>query len=93
MSMQPTETQLHQVVRMLSRRRKLILAMGVLGSVLAGTVGAILPERYTAKAQIVIDPLQVSSIIGPNGRPELVDELAIEILVASWRVSWASCAR
>ncbi len=81
MSMQPTETQLHQVVRMLSRRRKLILATGVLGAVLAGTVGAILPERYTAKAQIVIDPLQVSSIIGPNGRPELVDELAIETQV------------
>jgi succinoglycan biosynthesis transport protein ExoP len=81
MSMQATEIQLHQVVRMLSRRRKLILAMGVLGGVLAGAVGSILPERYTAKAQIVIDPLQVSSISGPSGRPELVDELAIETQV------------
>ena len=81
MSMQPTETQLQLVVRMLSRRRKLILAMGVLGGVLAAAVGQLIPTRYTAKAQIVIDPLQVSAITGPNGRPESVDELAIETQV------------
>ena len=41
MNTQPTETQLQQVVRMLSRRRKLILAMGVLGGVLATLVGRV----------------------------------------------------
>jgi succinoglycan biosynthesis transport protein ExoP len=77
---QSAETQLQQVVNMLARRRKLILAMGLFGAALAGVAGFLIPARYTAKAQIVIDSLQVSAISGPN-RPETVDELAIETQV------------
>jgi succinoglycan biosynthesis transport protein ExoP len=75
----PTETQLQQVLTMLARRRRLILATGVFGAALAGTVGLIIPAKYTAKAQILIHSQQVSPITA--GRAEAVDELAIETQV------------
>jgi succinoglycan biosynthesis transport protein ExoP len=80
MTMQgPTETQLQQVLNMLARRRRLILAAGLCGAALAATVGLLLPAKYTAKAQILIHSQQVSPIT--TGRAEAVDELAIETQV------------
>jgi succinoglycan biosynthesis transport protein ExoP len=80
MTMQgPTETQLQQVVNMLARRRRLILAAGAFGAALAGALGLLIPAKYTAKAQILIHSQQVSPIT--TGRAEAVDELAIETQV------------
>ena len=78
----PTKNQLQQVVSMLWRRRLLILATGILGASIAGLVGLIIPTRYTAKAQIVIDPQQITSVSVNMGRALPVNELAIETQVA-----------
>ena len=79
---QPVETQLQQVVNMLARRRWLILAMGLLGATLAGAVGLLIPPRFTAKSQIVIDPQQFSLTSGSMGSALPVNDLAIETQVA-----------
>jgi len=83
MTMQQTaETQLQQVVSMLARRCKLILAMGLLGATLAGVVGLLMPPEYTAKAQILIDPQQISLAGVRTGSALPVNDLAIETQVA-----------
>jgi polysaccharide biosynthesis transport protein len=77
-----SENQLQQVVNMFYRRRGLILLSGLLGACLAVFVGTIIPTKYTAKAQLVIDPQQISAAISSSGRPLAVNELAIETQVA-----------
>lgn len=79
---QPSENQLQLVANMLFRRRALILAMGLLGALLAGLAGLLIPEKYTAKAQILIDPQQVSAVSESMGRALPVNELTIETQVA-----------
>jgi uncharacterized protein involved in exopolysaccharide biosynthesis/Mrp family chromosome partitioning ATPase len=76
------DNQLQQVVNMLSRRRALILATGMAGAILAGLVGLLLPQKYTAKAQIIIDPQQISAASEIAGRMVPVNELTIETQVA-----------
>ena len=49
------ELHFNQVVAILRRRIALILAIAVLGTVLAIIVGLLIPPRYTAIAQLVID--------------------------------------
>ena len=74
---QPAEIQLQQVVAMLARRRRLILAMGIFGAALAGIVGLVIPAKYTAKAQVVVES-QAGAIGGSAGAAGTVDEMAIE---------------
>jgi uncharacterized protein involved in exopolysaccharide biosynthesis/Mrp family chromosome partitioning ATPase len=50
------ETALPQILDILRRRRALILTMGFAGAALAGLAGILLPPRYTAMAEIVVDP-------------------------------------
>jgi polysaccharide biosynthesis transport protein len=75
---QANRAQFQQLANMLVRRRRLILAMGAFGVALAGTVGLLLPARYTAKAQIVIESPQASAVSGHPGVTDPVNELAIE---------------
>ena len=83
MAMQgPSETQLQQVLNVLTRRRRLIFATGAVGAALAGAVGLVIPAKYTAKAQILVNSQQVTAISGYTGRAEAVDDLAIETQVA-----------
>ena len=77
-----SENQLQQIVNMLSRRRYMVLGSGMVGAMMALLAGLILPEKYTAKAQIVIDPQQISAASTIAGRVIPVNELAIETQVA-----------
>jgi succinoglycan biosynthesis transport protein ExoP len=45
-----------ELVNLLLRRRRLILTMALCGAMLVFTVGLLMPPKYTAKAQIAIDP-------------------------------------
>src|SRR3954466_15437911 len=49
---QATELQLRQLINLLRRRWKLIMAAGVIAVGLAGTIGLVIPPRYTATAQV-----------------------------------------
>jgi polysaccharide biosynthesis transport protein len=73
----------HQLVRILNRRRGFIFAIAVLGAVLAGVGALLIPPKYTAKAQIVIEPQQTGLV----GRPATIvvaptEESAVETQVA-----------
>ncbi|GEM_PF-442115 len=52
----PPESNLQQFVNILRRRRRSIIAVTLIGTALVFTVSAMIPPRYTAKAQIVFDP-------------------------------------
>ena len=84
---QPTEIQLHQVLNMLSRRRRLILAIGILGAALGVAIAMLLPAKYTAKAQILIGSQQVSPISGRTNLTETVDEsdIATQVTILASR--------
>ena len=75
---QPTQPQLRQLANILARRRGLILAIGVFGATFAAAAGLMIPARYTAKAQIVIEAQQPTAIAGTPGAGDAMNELAIE---------------
>ncbi|MCU4181748.1 Wzz/FepE/Etk N-terminal domain-containing protein [Bosea sp. BH3] len=52
------DQQFLDVVRVLWRRRRMILTVAVLGAVLAIAVGLSIPPRYTAVAEIAVEPPQ-----------------------------------
>lgn len=49
------ELHFHQVVGILVRRKRLILTIATLGTLLAAIVGLLIPPEYTATAQLVIE--------------------------------------
>ncbi|HEV2263963.1 MAG TPA: polysaccharide biosynthesis tyrosine autokinase [Stellaceae bacterium] len=50
------ESNLQQLVNILRRQRRSILAIALIGTALTFTVSAMIPPQFTAKAQIVFDP-------------------------------------
>ena len=77
------EVHFHQVVKILNRRRRFIFAAAVFGTMLAGVGALLIPPKYTAKTQIVIEPQQTGLV----GRPativaEPTEEAAVETQVA-----------
>src|ERR1700730_9682986 len=71
------EIQLRQLIGILLRRRWSIIVMSLLGAILAGVFGLLIPPKYTAKSQIVVEPQAV-----PSGAQAAIsqslDELAID---------------
>jgi len=67
-----------KLAAVLRRRRGLILAAAALGAVLAGGVGLLIAPKYTAVAQIVIEPQQAESTGGPAAAGRGIDESAID---------------
>ena len=80
---QATDLHLRQLTNLLRRRWKLIMAAGLIGTTLAGVIGLIIPPRYTAKAQIVIDPQRLSNTGGQPGAAGVLDDAAVETQVAA----------
>src|SRR5216683_2235112 len=58
------EIQFHQLVGIVRRRGRLIFAIAAIGTTLAGVVGLSIPPKYTARAQIVVEPQQAVLIGG-----------------------------
>jgi succinoglycan biosynthesis transport protein ExoP len=67
-----------QLTRILRRRRKLIATVAVLGAMLAGVLGLLIPPKYTATAQIVVEPQQAGPIGSRTEAPRSIDQSAID---------------
>lgn len=73
-----SELHFEELANILRRRKLLILAMAVSGMTLAGVGGMLIPARYTAKAQIIIEPQQAGrigdapTILSPGGDDFLI---------------------
>lgn len=71
-----------QLLSILRRHSRLIIVVTLAGTVLAGTAGLILPRRYTATAEIVVDSQQADALRGSAARSREPDETAIDTQVA-----------
>ncbi|MGL5168325.1 MAG: polysaccharide biosynthesis tyrosine autokinase [Afipia sp.] len=69
---------LAQLLDTLRRRRKLILTIAICGTLLATVVALLIAPKYTASAQIIVDPAQNAS--GPPASPTS-DESAVDTQV------------
>ena len=62
----PPESNLQQLINILRRRRRSILAIALVGTALTFSVSALIPPQYTAKAQIVLDAQPTDLSDGPQ---------------------------
>lgn len=69
----PPDANLSQLINILRRRRRSILAVALIGTALTFAVGAMIPPEYTAKAQIVLD-LQTADL-GDGRQPSSAAEM------------------
>lgn len=79
---QATELNLRQLINLLRRRWKLITAAGVIAAGLAGTIGLVIPPRYTATAQVIIDPPRGGSTVRQPSTAGVLDDAAVQTHVA-----------
>ena len=77
---QVSDPPFRQLTGILYRRIGLVVGVAVLGTCLAGAVGLLIPPKYTAKAQIVVDP-QGGQGNGQSASAPLADEPAIDTQV------------
>lgn len=61
--LQDLESPFRQVIRLMRRRSRLIITFGIIGLMLGGVVGLVIPPRYTATAELVAEP-PVSALTG-----------------------------
>jgi polysaccharide biosynthesis transport protein len=78
-----TGLHLRQLFNLLRRRWKLITTAGVVAVGLAGTIGLVLPPRYTANAQVIIDPQRGSNARGRPGAAGVFDDAAVQTHVSA----------
>jgi uncharacterized protein involved in exopolysaccharide biosynthesis/Mrp family chromosome partitioning ATPase len=67
-----------QLAGILRRRRRLIITIAVLGAMLAGTIGLLIAPKYTATAQIVVEPEQGGPIDSRAAIARPTDQSAID---------------
>jgi len=77
------EAPLQQVFNILRRRSLPILAVAVTGAVAAGLGGLLIPPRYTAKAEIVIEPQQPAPGSGQAVVVAPQDQSAVQTQIAA----------
>jgi polysaccharide biosynthesis transport protein len=65
------EPHFQQLTGMLRRRSKLILTIAAFGTVLAGVTGLLIAPKYTAKAQLVIEPQ--APTLNPDALQQAID--------------------
>ena len=66
------ELHFQQLTSILRRRSSLILMMAAFGTILAGVAGLLITPKYTAKAQIVVEP-QPAVLVSPQAVEQAVD--------------------
>lgn len=79
--MQYSNLHFMQLLSTLRRHSSLIMIVTAAGTILAATIGLLLPARYTAVAEIVVDPQQADAIRGYAGPNRGPDEAAIDTQV------------
>lgn len=72
-----SDPQFQELVDILRRWRRFILMVTASGMALAGAGALLLPPRYTAKAEIIIEPQQVSRV----GEPAVPSQAAEDMLI------------
>ena len=72
------ELHIHHLFGILARRWVLIVATVLFGAFLAGAAATLIPPKFTARAQIVVEPEQAESIGTAAVRPASVDASAID---------------
>jgi uncharacterized protein involved in exopolysaccharide biosynthesis/Mrp family chromosome partitioning ATPase len=77
-----TEIHLRQLINLLRRRWKLITAAGAMAVALAAIIGLVIPPRYTAAAQVIVDPPRESSGAGQPSIAGVLDDAAVQTHVA-----------
>lgn len=70
-----------QLASIFRRRIGLILAIAALGTLVAGAVGLLIPPKYTAKAEILVEPKQAGLVDGQAAAVPPADAPAIETQV------------
>ena len=80
---QATGLHLRQLINLLRRRWKLIIIAVGIAIGLAGAIGLVFPPRYTATAQIIVDPPRVSSGAGEPSVAGVLDDAAVQTHVAA----------
>jgi uncharacterized protein involved in exopolysaccharide biosynthesis/cellulose biosynthesis protein BcsQ len=80
---QATALHLRQFINLLGRRWKLIMAAAVIAVCLAGTIGLVISPRYTATAQVIVDPPRGSSGAGQPTAVGVLDDAAVQTHVAA----------
>ncbi len=75
-----TELQLHQLTALLRRRKRLVLSLTLAGTLLGCAGTLLLPDRYTAKAQIVFEP-HYATPAGTTAAP--ISQAAEDALIAT----------
>jgi len=74
-----TELNLRQLTNLLRRQWKLIMAAGVIAVGLAATIGLIISPRYTATAQVIVDPPRGSGSEGAQSSTAgVLDDAAVQ---------------
>src|SRR6266566_2219547 len=66
------ELHFQQLTSILRRRSRLILTMAAFGTILAGVTGLLITPKYTAKAQIVVEP-QAATLLSPEAVQQAID--------------------
>ena len=80
---QATGLHLRQLINLLRRRWKLIIMAAGVAVGLAGTIGLVFPPRYTATAQVIVDPPRGSSGAGEPSTAGVLDDAAVQTHVAA----------
>jgi succinoglycan biosynthesis transport protein ExoP len=80
---QATGLHLRQLINLLRRRWKLIIAAVGVAVGLAGTIWLSFPPRYTATAQFIVDPPRGSSGAGEPSIAGVLDDAAVQTHVAA----------
>lgn len=80
---QATGLHLRQFINLLRRRWKLIIVAAGVAVGLAGSIGLVLPPRYTATAQVIVDPPRSSSGAGEPSAAGVLDDAAVQTHVAA----------
>ena len=74
---------MRQFINLLRRRWKLIIVAAGVAVGLAGIIGLVLPPRYTATAQVIVDPPRSSSGAGEPSAAGVLDDAAVQTHVAA----------
>ena len=80
---QATGLHVRQLINLLRRRWKLIIIAAGLAVGLAGTIGLVFPPRYTAIAQVMVDPPRGISGAGEPSTAGVLDDAAVQTHVAA----------
>lgn len=67
-----SEPQFQQLIGVLHRRGRLILTMAACGTILALVIGLLITPKYSAKAQIIIEP-RSATLLSPEAVQQVID--------------------